>query len=121
MRRFTDLLYAEGDENEGATPAVFASAYTNAIKGQTASETVQYVLDAETNALLNLANNAGTLTTVAALTLNGQAVNISTMGDMEIVSPTEGLNMAYAVLMMEGTSSSSVYSIDLATGELTNG
>jgi hypothetical protein len=119
VRRFTDLFYAEGDENEGATPAVFASAYTNAIEGETASATVQYVLDAETNALLNLANNEGTLTTVAALTLDGEAVDISAMGDLEIVSPAEGENMAYAVLMMEGASTSGVYAVDLATGELT--
>ncbi|EXJ12535.1 DUF4394 domain-containing protein [Nitrincola nitratireducens] len=119
VRRFTDLFYAQGDKNEGAIPAVFASAYTNAIKGKTASETVQYVLDAETNTLLNLANNAGSLTTVAALTLDGKAVDISAMGDMEIVSPAEGTNMAYAMLMMQSANTSGVYSIDLATGELT--
>ena len=117
--RFTDMFYAEGDDNAGATPAVFASAYTNAIVGETASATVQYVLDAETNALANLANNDGTLTTVAALTLDGEAVDISAMGDLEIISPAEGENMAYAVLMMEGADTSGIYAVDLATGALT--
>jgi hypothetical protein len=119
VRRFTDLFYADGDANEGATPAVFASAYTNAIAGATASETRQYVLDAETNALANLANNEGTLTTVAALTLDGAPVDISAMGDLEIVSPAEGENMAYAVLMMEGANTSGIYAVDLSTGALT--
>ncbi|MBQ2262248.1 MAG: DUF4394 domain-containing protein [Loktanella sp.] len=117
--RFTDLFYADGDENAGMTPAVFASAYTNAIVGETASATVQYVLDAETNALANLANNEGTLTTVAALTLDGEAVDISAMGDLEIISPAEGENMAYAVLMMEGADTSGIYAVDLETGALT--
>ncbi|WP_322893581.1 MULTISPECIES: DUF4394 domain-containing protein [unclassified Yoonia] len=117
--RFTDMFYAEGDDNAGMTPAVFASAYTNAIEGETASETLQYVLDAETNALANLANNEGTLTTVAALTLDGEAVDISAMGDLEIISPAEGENMAYAVLMMEGAETSGIYAVDLETGALT--
>ncbi|MBQ1202426.1 MAG: DUF4394 domain-containing protein [Loktanella sp.] len=119
VRRFTDMFYAEGDDNAGATPAVFASAYTNAIMGETASETRQYVLDAETNVLANLANNEGTLTTVAALTLDGEAVDISAMGDLEIVSPAEGENMAFAVLMMEGANTSGIYAVDLSTGALT--
>lgn len=119
VRRFTDLFYADGDANAGATPAVFASAYTNAIDGATASETRQYVLDAETDALVNLANNEGTLTTVAALTLDGAPVDISAMGDLEIVSPAEGENMAYAVLMMEGAETSGLYAVDLETGALT--
>lgn len=119
VRRFTDLFYAGGDANAGATPAVFASAYTNAINGATASETLQYVLDAETDSLLTLANNEGTLTTVAALTLDGAPVDISAMGDLEIVSPAEGENMAYAVLMIEGADTSGIYAVDLATGALT--
>ncbi|WP_322889272.1 MULTISPECIES: DUF4394 domain-containing protein [unclassified Yoonia] len=119
VRRFTDLFYADGDANAGATPAVFASAYTNAINGATASETLQYVLDAETDSLLTLANNEGTLTTVAALTLDGAPVDISAMGDLEIVSPAEGENMAYAVLMMEGADTSGLYAVDLETGALT--
>ena len=117
--RFTDLFYAEGDENAGMTPAVFASAYTNAITGETASETRQYVLDAQTNALANLANNEGTLTTVAALTLDGEPVDITAMGDLEIISPAEGENMAYAVLMLEGAETSGIYAVDLETGALT--
>lgn len=117
--RFTDLFYADGDVNAGTTPAVFANAYTNAINGMTASATAQYVLDAETDVLATLANNDGTLATVAALTLDGAEVDISAMGDMDIISPAEGENMAYAVLMMEGADTSGLYAIDLETGALT--
>ncbi|WP_400088745.1 DUF4394 domain-containing protein [Yoonia sp. R78084] len=117
--RFTDLAYAAGDANEGSAAMIFANAYTNAINGMTASETAQYALDAETNALVTLANNAGTLTTVAPITIDGAVADLSIMGGFEIVSPAEGENMAYAILMLEGADTSGLYSIDLTTGEAT--
>lgn len=117
--RFTDLAYAAGDANEGSAPMIFANAYTNAINGMTASETTQYALDAETNALVTLANNAGTLTTVAPITIDGAVADLSVMGGFEIVSPAEGENMAYAILMLAGADTSGLYSIDLTTGEAT--
>lgn len=117
--RFTDLFYADSDANAGMTPAVFANAYTNAINGVTASETLQYVLDAQTNTLATLANNAGELTTVAPLTIDGTTVDIMAMGGFDIVSPTEGDNMGYAVLMLEGADTSGLYAVDLASGTLT--
>jgi hypothetical protein len=117
--RFTDLAYAAGDANEGSAPMIFANAYTNAINGMTASETAQYALDAETNALVTLANNAGTLATVAPITIDGAVADLSIMGGFEIVSPAEGENMAYAILMLEGADTSGLYSIDLTSGEAT--
>ncbi len=117
--RFTDLAYAAGDANEGSAPMIFANGYTNAINGMTASETAQYALDAETNALVTLANNAGTLATVAPITIDGAVADLSIMGGFEIVSPAEGENMAYAILMLEGADTSGLYSIDLTTGEAT--
>ncbi|MGJ8588707.1 MAG: DUF4394 domain-containing protein [Yoonia sp.] len=117
--RFTDLAYAAGDANEGSAPMIFANGYTNAINGMTASETAQYALDAETNALVTLANNAGTLATVAPITIDGAVADLSIMGDFEIVSPAEGENMAYAILMLEGADTSGLYNIDLTTGEAT--
>lgn len=117
--RFTDLAYAEGDANQGQTPAIFANAYTNAVKGMMASETAQYALDANTDALVTLANNAGTLATVAPITIDGAAADVSAMGGFDIVSGAEGENMAYAVLMLEGAETSGLYGINLATGEAT--
>ena len=119
LRRFTDLAYAEGDANAGATPMIFANAYTNAIAGMKASGTLQYALDAETDALVTLANNAGTLATVADVTVDGMAADLSGMGGFDIVSPEEGTDMAYAVLQMEGSDNAGLYSIDLATGAAT--
>ena len=59
--RFTDLAYAEDDANAGATPAIFANAYTNAVNGAKQDETFQYALDADLDVLVSLANNDGTL------------------------------------------------------------
>ena len=116
LRRFTDLAYAEGDANAGTTPMIFANAYTNAIAGMTASGTLQYALDAETDALVTLANNAGTLATIADVTVDGMAADLSGMGGFDIVSPEEGTDMAYAVLQMEGGANAGLYAIDLSTG-----
>lgn len=117
--RFTDLFYAEGDAHEGAAPMVFANAYTNAIAGMTAGSTAQYVLDAQTDALAALANNAGTLTTVAQVTVDGMPADLAAMGGFDIVSPEEGTDMAYAVLQMEGAATAGLYAIDLGTGAAT--
>jgi hypothetical protein len=117
--RFTDLFYVDGDANAGMTPAVFANAYTNAINGATASETGQYVLDAQTDVLATLANNAGGLTTVAPLMIDGEAADVTMMGGFDIVSVAEGDNVAYAVLMLESAETSGLYAVDLVSGALT--
>ena len=117
VRRFTNLAYAPEDKNANVKPEVFANAYTNAINGKKAKDTYQYALDAETNALVSLANNKGTLKTIGAITIDGRPVNISSMGGFDIVSEDEGKNSAYAILKIEGSSKSGLYSIDLASGE----
>ncbi|MBY6201650.1 DUF4394 domain-containing protein [Maritalea mobilis] len=116
VRRFTTLAYEDGDANAGTTPMVFANAYTNAINGMTASETFQYALDAETDSLVSLANNAGMLATIAEVTVDGMAVDLAPMGGFDIASPAEGENMAYAILQMEGAETAGLYSIDLESG-----
>jgi hypothetical protein len=119
VRRFTDLAYAEGDVMAGTTPVIFANAYTNAINDMTAGDTFQYALDAETDALVSLANNAGTLQTIAKITVDGAPVDLAPMGGFDIVSAKEGENMGLAILQMEGTASAGLYSIDLETGNAT--
>lgn len=119
VRRFTNLAYADGDANAGAKPLIFANAYTNAIAGAKASGTFQYALDANTDALVSLANNKGTLETIAPITVNGQAVDLSAQGGLDIVSPAEGQDAAYAVLQMEGASTSGLYALDTKTGAAT--
>ncbi|WP_193141543.1 DUF4394 domain-containing protein [Fluviibacterium sp. S390] len=119
VRRFTDLFYAEGDASEGAEPLVFANAYTNAISGAKAGGTFQYALDARANALVSLANNAGTLETVGLVTVDGKAIDLLPVGGFDIVSPREGTDMAYAVLQIDGQATAGLYEIDLETGAAT--
>ena len=119
VRRFTDLAYAEGDAMAGTTPMVYANAYTNAVPGAKASATFQYALDAETDALISLANNDGTLATIGKVTVDGKEVDLAPMGGFDIVSASEGDNAAYAILQMEGAESAGLYAIDLETGAAT--
>lgn len=114
--RVTDLFYAEGDKNEGAAPMVFANAYTNAIAGMVAESTFQYGIDAGTDSLVSVANNAGTLETIGAITVDGAAVDIAAMGGFDIMSPEEGNDQAYAILQLEGADTAGLYAIDLETG-----
>lgn len=120
VRRFTDAFYVDGDTSAGAEPLIFANAYTNAISGATAESTAQYALDARANALVTLANNAGELTTVGMLTVDGGAVDVIDAGGFDIVSPAEGTDMAYAILQIDGDDSAGLYMIDLGSGALTN-
>ncbi|APE44401.1 hypothetical protein BOO69_14030 [Sulfitobacter alexandrii] len=119
VRRFTHLAYAQGDAMAGTTPMVYANAYTNAVPGAKASETFQYALDAETDALISLANNDGTLATIGKVTVDGEEVDLAPMGGFDIVSASEGDNMAYAILQMEGAENAGLYTIDLETGAAT--
>jgi hypothetical protein len=119
VRRFTSLAYAEGDAMAGTTPKIFANAYTNALNGMTAGDTFQYALDAETDALVSLANNAGTLETIAKITVDGAPVDLAPMGGFDIVSAKEGENMALAILQMEGAQSAGLYDINLESGAAT--
>ena len=117
--KFTSTFYVKGDRNEGMTPEIFANAYTNAIAGAKASSTFQFALDSRTDSLVSLANNAGELKTVAKITINGKAVDLSSMGGFDIVSAQEGSDAAYAILQLEGASKAGLYSIDLTTGAAT--
>ena len=117
--RFTDAFYGEGDINEGVEPLIYANAYTNAINGKKAETTFQYALDARTDSLVSLANNAGTLATVGAVMIDGEAVDLVSAGGFDIVSPEEGMDMAYAVLQLGDANTSGVYEINLETAEAT--
>ena len=98
---------------------IFANAYTNAINGETAGATFQYALDAETDTLVSLANNAGTLETIGKITVDGAPIDLAPMGGFDIVSAKEGEDMALAILQMEGAASAGLYEIDLETGAAT--
>jgi hypothetical protein len=119
VRRFSNLFYAEGDTSEGADPLIFANAYTNAISGVKASDTFQYALDARANALVSLANNAGTLETIGLVTVDGAPADILPVGGFDIVSAKEGTDAAYAVLQIDGQDTAGLYAIDLMSGAAT--
>lgn len=119
VKRFTDPFYAEGDANEGTTPMIFANAYTNAVNGAKQESTAQYAIDAGTDALVTLANNAGTLETVGAITIDGEAADVSMMGGFEILSAEAGDDKALAMLMLEGAETTGLYAIDLSSGAAT--
>jgi hypothetical protein len=113
---FTPLFYGTGDTNEAYTPLVIDNAYTNNQPGL--GTTQQYVLDHSLNVLAMLANNAGTLTTVGTVTLNGMELDFDSYSGFDIVTDLNGNNMAYALLGVGGMAG--LYSIDLATGAATS-
>lgn len=117
--RFTDLAYAAGDASEGAEPSIYANAYTNAINGAKAGATFQYALDSRANALVSLANNAGTLETIGVVTVDGEAADLVPMGGFDIISPAEGTDAAFAILQMDGAETAGLYTIDLSSGAAT--
>lgn len=101
-----------------AAPLIFANAHSNAISGATEASTAQYALDARANVLVTLANNAGELATVGLLTVDGQAVDIIDSRGFDIVSPAAGVDMAYAILQIDGEETAGLYMVDLGTGAL---
>jgi hypothetical protein len=110
----TDLFYGAGDPNTGEDPAVVANAYTNNFDGSTS--TLQYVVDFEADTLATLANNAGELTTVAALTLGGDMFDFNANAGLDVFS-MDGGNVLYALL--QSFDGIGLYTINVASGELT--
>ena len=107
----TSLAYAGTDVNAGDDPAATAAAYTNS-DNDPATGTTLYDIDTAQDVLVTQAPpNNGTLNTVGALGLDA--------------TPNAGFdiagtgNAAYAVLQPAGSSTSSLYSIDLASGAAT--
>lgn len=119
VRRFTDLAYADGDANAGATPYIVANAYTNAVNGAKQESTAQFAIDAEANALVTLANNAGTLETVAGLSYDGAPLDVTVASGFDILSAEAGDNRALALLTPAGDDTASLFEIDLETGVAT--
>jgi hypothetical protein len=93
------LFAAGGDPNGGRDPIVTANVHTNKVAG--ATSTTQFVLDHGLNQLATLANNAGTLTSVAKITLNGQELDFDARAGFDITDAS-GQNTAYALLNVAG-------------------
>lgn len=115
---FPHTSFAPGAANHGTEPLVFASAWTKANAGQKAGGTFQNVLDARTDALVSLACNAGELATIATVTVNGDTVDLVTVGGFD-TSLGEGTDMANAILLMDGAAPPGLDTINLETAKAT--
>jgi hypothetical protein len=105
----TPVNYDIGDPNQGQTPNITAVAYTNNVSG-TVSTTL-YDIDSTLDILATQnPPNAGTLTTVGAL---GVDTGANTSFDIQTVS---GTNTAYLVVTPTSGIFSTLYTVDLATG-----
>ena len=101
-----NVAYGAGDPNFGVDPNVVDSAYTSNFAVATA--TTLYGIYTGLDVLVTQVAATGVLSTVGPLGLN-----VSAAGGFDI-SGTTGL--AYAALQPAGSSQSSLYSINLATG-----
>jgi hypothetical protein len=105
----TNVFYGAGDVNEGVDPNIIDMAYTNNI-ANSGLPSQQYAIDYGLDALVKVANNAGTLTTVGSL-----GIDTDIYTGFDIYSPFAGSNWAYALLTPVG-GTAGMYSIDLSTG-----
>lgn len=107
----TALAYAIGDANENTSPSIIDNAYSNNRAG--ATTTTQYGIDYGINALVTIANNAGTLATVGPL-----GVDATVYTGFDIYTDALGANTAYAV-MSDMAGAPTFYTINLTTGAAT--
>ena len=103
------LFFVSGDANEGANPNIVGSAYTNSFDGATSTQL--YGIGSGLDILVTQNNNTGELTTVGSL-----GIDIVDIAELDI-SGTTGI--AYLAAIENGTTGSTLYAVDLATGELT--
>lgn len=103
------LDYIAGDPNDAATPALSGAAYTNNVA--TATTTTLYGIDANLDILARSTNANGGL----YVTQGDLGLDVTGLLGFDISGPT---GVAYASLSTDGFSSS-LYTIDLATGAAT--
>lgn len=106
----TSVFYGVGDANENASPLIIDNAYTQLLSGLTTTQ--QYAIDYGLDALVRVANDAGTLTTVGSL-----GVNTDIYTGFDIFTSGDGTDTAYAV--MTTGMGTGFYTIDLTTGAAT--
>lgn len=111
----TSLAYVAGDSRFGVNPNITHVAYTNSVPG--ATSTTLYAIDAGQDTLVRFGNaNAGTLNTVGLLGM-GLDSNINELGGFDISGAT---GMAYAATRNTSLSASTLWGIDLTTGQGVN-
>ena len=107
------VAYATGDVHFGADPNIVHSSYTNSFLGATSTQL--YGIDSVLNILVTQANNAGTLVTIGSLGAGVATANATGVGGFDI-APN---GTAYAAFTTT-TGSSTLYTINLATGTATS-
>jgi hypothetical protein len=113
----TNLTFAPGDPNSGATPNAIAAAYSNNFAG--ANGTTLFVIDPNLNALLTLGSVGGTPVSPNA----GQLFTVGTLGvdatgavGFDISSAS---GAAFAVFSTAGNTTPQLFSINLTSGAAT--
>lgn len=107
----TNLNYNAGDPNFGVDPNVVHSAYDRNVAGTLATQL--YGIDTGLDILVKQGNNTGVLDTVGPLNIPG---GIAAAGGFDVSGDT---GIAYAALLPSGQSQSSLYTINLGTGNAT--
>lgn len=100
------LAFAAGDANEGSTPAVSGIAHAVVVDALYGIDATLDVLTLHTDA------NAGVITTVGSL-----GVDIQTSVGFDIVDLGAGKQVAYLVARPPASLASSLYTVDLSTGQ----
>lgn len=108
----TNVFYGAGDVNQGVDPNIIDMGYSNNVAGLFMTSQ-QYAIDYGLDALVTVANNAGTLGTVGSL---GVDTGLNT--GFDIFTTLGGTNTAYALLTPPG-GSTSLYTINLGNGQAT--
>lgn len=104
----TPVFFAAGDFYEVISPTISHIAYNNNVAGATTTQ--QFGIGSDINALVTIDNNAGTLNTVAPLSLGGSILDATADGGFDI----DESGVAYAGFT-SGTVSN-VYTIDTTNG-----
>jgi hypothetical protein len=112
----TSLTYNPNDINKGKSPKVGAGSYTNNVNGATV--TIFYAIDHNLDSLVTIdpaaaggssATGTGVLRTIGPLvTPAGARIKVSPTADIDIYSPTNGVNR------LVGVSGRTFFTIDLA-------
>ena len=115
VMQFTSLFFGAGDPSEGSDPLIIGNAYRDAVANggaPTSQGAIQLAIDAETNALLTVANNAGVLSTVGRFSMD-----IAGPGGFDIYSVADGLggfdDFGYALLTSPQTGATGLFEIAL--------
>jgi hypothetical protein len=112
------IKYADGDVNEGETPAIGAAFYTNSFSGTTSTGLYVYDLEKNIIAFQNPPND-GILNTVGSSGISAARMPARIAMDASTNRFT-GENKIFLSAVTEGNTFSNLYSLDLSSGLVSN-